>query len=38
MDIMFTYIVMVFKMSELAIFVYFLLITVKSLSQFGKYI
>ena len=37
--IMFTFLVMVFKMSEIAIFfLYFLLITAKRLSQFGKYI
>ena len=33
---MFTPKVMVFKMSEIAVFLYFLLITAKSLSQFGK--
>ena len=36
--IMFTSIVMVFKKAEIAIFLYFLLITAKILSQFGKYI
>ena len=36
--VMFTSIVMVFKMAEIAIFLYFLLITAKSLSQFGEYI
>ena len=34
---MFTPIVMVFKMSEIANILYFLLITEKSLSQFGQY-
>ena len=36
--IMFTPRVMVFKMSEITNFLYFLLITAKNLSQFGQYI
>ena len=36
--VMFSPIVMVFKMSENANFLHFLLITIKSLSQFEQYI
>ena len=35
---MFTLIVMVYKRSEIANFLYFLLITAKRLSQFGQYV